>query len=191
MITNCDNIPQIKGWISRIVNNTYYARFDISINDKNSGRLLHLLPDCKKRRENGYNPNWSRAIPIQAAGRAWPGLGDHGPRCVADPRREAAPGWPPPPPPRRKKGVRVARKVPVYTTHPPDMIFEFCLCVCLCLFIGVCIVFVWACKCKCIVLGAAEKVGQGSFWFRLKNIRSPSGDLGKYTALWFTYLLNR
>ena len=57
MITTCDIIPQIKGRISKIVNNTYYARFDISINDKNSGRLLHLLPVCKKQRENGYNPN--------------------------------------------------------------------------------------------------------------------------------------
>ena len=74
MITTCDNIPQIKGCNSQKVDNTYYARFDISINDKNSGRLLHLLPDCKKQRENGYNSNSGGGAGVAGAGRSWPAL---------------------------------------------------------------------------------------------------------------------
>ena len=61
-----------------------------------------------------------RAIPIQSAGRARPGLGDYGPRCVADPRREAAPGWATPTPTQAEKvGAARAESTGICDTLSP------------------------------------------------------------------------
>lgn len=168
MITGCDNIPQIKGWISRIVNNTYYARFHISINDKNSGRLLHLLPDCKKQDKTGYNPNWSRAaselFQFRRRGGRGRGRGDHGPRCVADPRREAAPGWATPTPTQAEKGgARRPEGTGIYATSTRHDFWVLSLCL---------FVFEYRClHCVCLSLrlqvhcagGQRKKWGRGLF----------------------------